>query len=102
MRKEVAREISYASSAKSRGGRAMVRVLENATGRIGLIRRARGYEDEVAMGRDFWQVIVERYGLGLEITRGSLSSIPANGPLILVSNHPYGILDGLMMGRGCR
>ena len=98
MRKEVAREISYASSAKSRGGRAMVRVLENATGRIGLIRRARGYEDEVAMGRDFWQVIVERYGLGLEITRGSLSSIPANGPLILVSNHPYGILDGLMMG----
>ena len=42
--------------------------------------------------------MVERYGLSLEIVGGSLSNIPANGPLILIANHPYGILDGLMMG----
>jgi len=96
--KDIAREISYAASARSRGGRALVRLLENATGRIGLIRRARGYEDEVAGGRDFWQVIVERYGLSLDVIGGRLSDIPANGPLILIANHPYGILDGLMMG----
>jgi putative hemolysin len=29
---------------------------------------------------------------------GSLSNIPKTGPLILIANHPYGILDGLMMG----
>lgn len=98
MRKDLAREISYASSARTRGGRAVVRVLENATGRLGLIRRATGYEDEVARGRDFWSVIVERYGLSLDVVGGSLTSIPANGPLVLVANHPYGILDGLMMG----
>lgn len=98
MRKEVAREISYASSARTRGGRVVVRMLENATGRLGLIRRASGYEDEVARGRDFWSVIVERYGLSLDVVGGSLSNIPANGPLVLVANHPYGILDGLMMG----
>ncbi|GAB4448125.1 MAG: GNAT family N-acetyltransferase [Rhodocyclaceae bacterium] len=98
MRRDVAREISYASSARTRGGRAVVRVLENATGRLGLIRRARGYEDEVAAGRDFWTVIVERYGLSLDVVEGSLASIPATGPLLLVANHPYGILDGLMMG----
>lgn len=98
MKKEIAREISYASSARSRGGRAVVRVVENATGRIGLIRRARGYDAEVAAGRDFWEVIVERYGLSLDIIGGSLANIPANGPLVLIANHPYGILDGLMMG----
>lgn len=98
MRKDVAREVSYASSAKTRGGRAVVRVLENATGRLGLIRRAQGYEAEVAAGRDFWSVIVERYGLSLDVVGGSLTNIPANGPLVLVANHPYGILDGLMMG----
>lgn len=92
------REISYAHSARSKGGQAVIRVLENATGRLRLIRRAEGYESEVAAGRDFWQVMVERYGLSLEVTGGSLSNIPANGPLILVANHPYGILDGLMMG----
>ncbi|WP_343116981.1 lysophospholipid acyltransferase family protein [Ostreiculturibacter nitratireducens] len=98
MQRQVAREISYASSARSRGGRAVIRVLENATGRIGLIRRAKGYEDEVALGRDFWEVIAGRYGLTLDVVGGSLANIPTTGPLVLVANHPYGILDGLMMG----
>jgi len=97
--KQIAREISYASGATTRGGRAVIRVLENATGRLKLIRKVRGYNEEVAAGRDFWEVICERYGLSLEIVGGSLESIPKTGPLILVSNHPYGILDGLMMGR---
>lgn len=97
-RRQVARDISYAYSAQTRGGRAMIRLMENATGRLGLIKRADGYELAVADGRDFWQVMVERYGLGLEVTRGSLDNIPRNGPLIVIANHPYGILDGLMLG----
>lgn len=97
-RRAVAREISYASSAASRGGRAVIRVMENATGRIALIKRAEGYDAEVAQGRDFWQVIVERYGLELKVVGGSLDLIPREGPLVLIANHPYGILDGLMMG----
>ncbi len=94
----VAKEISYAFSAQTPGGRAVIRVVENATGRLRLIRRAEGYEREVAAGRDFWQVMVERYGLSLDIIRGQLSNIPATGPLVLIANHPYGILDGLMLG----
>jgi len=96
--RQMTREISYATSARSRTGRALIRVLENVTGRLSLIRRAKGYEHEVARGRPFWDVMVERYGLSLEIISGSLANIPANGPVILIANHPYGILDGLMMG----
>lgn len=96
--RHVAREISYASSARTRGGRALIRVLENVTGRMGLIRRAEGYEHEVAQGRDFWQVMVERYGLTLDIVGGNLDLIPRTGPLVAIANHPYGILDGLILG----
>ena len=64
--RQITREISYASSARSRSGRALIRVLENVTGRLGLIRRAEGYEHEMAKGRVFWDVIVERYGLSLD------------------------------------
>ncbi len=96
--RQVAREISYAFSAETKSGRAMIRLMENTTGRLRLIKRAEGYETEVAAGRDFWQVMVERYGLTLDVIGGSLSSIPRTGPLILIANHPYGILDGLMMG----
>jgi len=100
MRQErhVARDISYAYSAQTRGGRAMIRAMENLTGRIRLIKRAAGYEQEVAAGRDFWQVMVERYGLTLDVVGGRLDNIPRTGPLILIANHPYGILDGMMMG----
>ena len=96
--RHVAREITYATSAASRSGRAMIRVMENATGRLGLIKRAAGYDDEVRQGKDFWNVMVDRYGLKLEVVGGSMANIPAEGPVVLIANHPYGILDGLMMG----
>ncbi|WP_300031091.1 lysophospholipid acyltransferase family protein [uncultured Roseobacter sp.] len=98
IRSNTAAEISYSYSAESRGGRALIRLMENSTGRLRLIRRAEGYEHEVAAGRDFFDVMVERYGLTLEIAEGGLGAIPHDGPLILLANHPYGILDGLMMG----
>jgi putative hemolysin len=97
-RRQITRDITYSHSAASRGGRAIVRLLENSTGRLRLIKRADGYEHEVAAGRDFWQVMVERYGLTLNVIAGSLRHIPKHGPLILIANHPYGILDGLIMG----
>lgn len=97
-RRHIARDITYAYSASSKSGRAMIRLMENTTGRLGLIKRADGYEHEVAQGRDFWAVMVERYGLTLDVIGGALSNIPKTGPLILIANHPYGILDGLMMG----
>lgn len=96
--RHIARDISYAYSAQTRPGRAFIRSFENATGRLRLIRRADGYERDVSAGRDFWEVMVERYGLTLEILAGSLDHIPRTGPLVVVANHPYGILDGLMMG----
>ncbi len=97
-RRHIARDITYAHSASTRGGRAMIRLMENTTGRLRLIRRADGYEHEVAAGRDFWSVMVERYGLTLDVVGGALENIPRDGPLIVIANHPYGILDGLMMG----
>lgn len=96
--REVTREITYAHSARTKPARAFIRVMENATGRLGLMRRAAGYEDDIAEGRDFWRVMMERFGLRLDVIRGSLGAIPSEGPLVVVANHPYGILDGLVLG----
>lgn len=98
LHRSIAREISYASSASTRAGRALIRSVENLTGRLSLIRMARDYHRDVAAGRDFWEVMVERYGLTLDVIGGSVSNIPSKGPVVVVANHPYGILDGLMLG----
>lgn len=93
------KEISYSFSARSRAGRTLIRSIENVTGRPRLLRLADGYEREVQAGRNFWEVMQERYGISLEYVGGGLENIPKQGPLVVVANHPYGILDGLAIGR---
>lgn len=46
--RQIARDISYAYSAQTRGGRTLIKLMENESGRVSLIKRACGYEDEVA------------------------------------------------------
>ncbi|NCF76939.1 MAG: acyltransferase [Proteobacteria bacterium] len=91
-------QVSYAKSAKSRLGQAVIKLIENATGRLHLIQRARDYDAEIAQGRSFWEVMINRYGLSLDVVSGAIADIPAEGPLVVVANHPFGILDGLIMG----
>ena len=98
MKNDVARDISYATSANGIMGQLFIRSIENITGRIGLIKRAKDYDIEVAKGRNFWEVIVERYNIKMNLIKGSLEDIPKKGPVVIVSNHPFGILDGLLLG----
>ena len=93
------REISYSFAARTRAAQLLIRTVENLTGRPRLLRLALGYEREVECGRDFWEVMQERYRIQMEFVGGGLENIPASGPVVLVANHPYGILDGLAMGR---
>lgn len=95
---QIARDITYAHSARTPAGRLMIRTVENLTGRMTLIRRARGYDRAVAQGADFWREMMGRYGLHLDILGGSFDDVPTKGPLVMIANHPYGILDGLVMG----
>ena len=34
----------------------------------------------------------------MNLVEGSLEDIPKKGPVVIVSNHPFGILDGLLLG----
>lgn len=43
-------QVSYAKSAQSRSGQAVIKLVENATGRLHLIQRARDYDAEIAQG----------------------------------------------------
>lgn len=94
----IARDISYAGSAGSNIARLVIRGIENATGRARLIRRAANYQAEIDAGQDFWRLMMERYRLRLDLTGGNFGNIPSQGPLVVVANHPFGILDGLVLG----
>ncbi len=94
----LASDITYAHAVPGRLRPALVRLAENVTGRPALIRRVAGYESDLEQGRDFWRVMTDRFGLRLDLISGALGNIPASGPLLVVANHPFGILDGLVLG----
>ena len=48
-------------------------------------------------GVDFARAILEDIGLRYEIVNPQASELLPDGPIIVVSNHPYGSIDGLML-----
>ena len=98
MYKKVNYDVSYAHSAQSKLGRANIRCLENATGRSALLSRSPNLRTNVHSIQNLWHSIMEGYGVTIDIMQGELGDIPVDQPFIVVANHPYGILDGLVMG----
>lgn len=91
-------DISYSSSARSRPARMFIRTVENATGRLRLLAQGRASLSAHETEYGFWESMMRAYGLRLDYVCGNLDVIPRQGPLVLVANHPFGILDGLVMG----
>ena len=42
-------------------------------------------------------MMLERYRPSLDIKSGTLINIPRNGPIVLITNHPYGMIDELII-----
>jgi len=50
-------------------------------------------------GEAFIDAVFGSLGVSLELTSEDLQRIPETGPFVLVSNHPYGVLDALAIVR---
>lgn len=44
------------------------------------------------------QAVIDTLGVRIEIADGSLDALAKSGALVVLSNHPFGIVDGLMVG----
>lgn len=79
--------------------RTLIRTVERLSGRAGFERLYREWQKKPRDPEDsiFTQAIGE-LGLTADISAEELARIPESGPLLVVSNHPYGIIDGLFIG----
>jgi putative hemolysin len=93
-----AEQFSYAEAGLHPVKRLAIRSIERLTGQP---RLKRIYEDHLhrpACGEDFWHGAIRRLDLRVRYDEVALQQVPSEGPLIVVANHPYGVLDGLVMG----
>ncbi|MBS0394381.1 MAG: 1-acyl-sn-glycerol-3-phosphate acyltransferase [Proteobacteria bacterium] len=77
--------------------RALVRTLEVVSGQPALQGSYLAYRSRAQADGDFWQDAVTALGPRLVLAGAPVESVPARGPLLVVANHPFGIVDGLLL-----
>ena len=88
---------SYADDAMPAVKRGLIRLVEAATGqrhlrRLYLDNRRHGIE-----GESFFAAAVRSLRLDVRYDPAALAAVPRAGPVVVVANHPYGVLDGIVI-----
>jgi len=76
---------------------ALVRALETISGQRRLQRIYEKYRFEAHSEATFWTDAAEFLGIRADLNPEACNYIPPQGPLMVVANHPFGIIDGLLL-----
>ncbi|MGB2319883.1 MAG: lysophospholipid acyltransferase family protein [Candidatus Puniceispirillum sp.] len=75
----------------------IIRSLERATGQPKISRLYFDYVSENLHPSRFWSDALDRLAISINLQREQNAQIPETGRVVAVSNHPYGVIDGLVL-----
>ena len=78
--------------------RLLMHMIEHTTGKRKLIKMYQNIMDQDDTGLSFWDRAVAQLDLQIKINGNPLESIPRSGSLLVIANHPFGQIDGLVLG----
>jgi len=91
--------LSYASTFDSLWKSRCISLMEFFTGKLQILRMVRKFEKRGApQGQAFWRAALDTMGIDLTTPQSQLDLIPETGPVIVVANHPHGMVDGMIFG----
>jgi len=92
---------TYSHPGQSRFRRSLIRVVEKVSGQPRLHRLCRDWQaGGKRQGESVFHAALRLLQVEPEIRGGeNLARVPLSGGLLIVANHPFGILDGLTIGR---
>ena len=75
----------------------IIRSVEKISGQPKIRKLYFDYVDDDLPAANFWSDALDRLGITIDLSREDGAFIPANGPVVAVANHPYGVIDGLVL-----
>jgi putative hemolysin len=78
--------------------RGVIRGIEMATGQPMLERMYREWAANPPEGENIFAAGIRLLDVSLKLNEGGLERIPREGPLLVIANHPYGVIDGMALG----
>ena len=88
---------SYATASDPPLKRGVIRLVEKATGQPKLKRMYLDNQRFPRPNENFFQAAVRKLALDVRYDVDALTAIPQTGPVVVVANHPYGVLDGIVI-----
>ncbi len=88
---------SYATASDPPFKRGLIRLIERATGQPKLKRMYVHNQRFPRAGEAFFEAAVRSLELDVRYEARALAAAPTTGPVVFVANHPYGVLDGIVM-----
>jgi putative hemolysin len=88
---------SYAALTDPPVKRRLIRLVERATGQPELKRLYLDSRRNRRPSESFWTIAVRALALNVLYDAAALQRLPRSGPTVFVANHPYGVLDGLVI-----
>ena len=93
------RKLSYANTFENPLQRITIQTIELLTARLRILRRIRKFEAQgVPFGQPFWKQALDTMGIKLLTPEEQIARIPKDGPIVVTSNHPHGLIDGMILG----
>ncbi len=92
------RTLTYANSFDDRWTSFAIRAIEWMTGKLKILRMVNKFErdNEKYRGQKFWRGALNVMGIELQTPLEQLQNIPSDGPVVVVANHPHGMVDGMI------
>ena len=91
-------DFSYASKLEHNfAQRLIIKTIERVTGKKKLEKLYKQYANEVNDPHSFWTDIINILGIQIINKSSNKLSIPEKGSLMVIANHPFGIIDGLIL-----